>query len=84
MSNRYHFTDESWRILENIILHEQGGSLFRIISVRDCSKNMEIAKAWDMVAELLTYHTGDVVPKAKLNEFYRRYGIVFSVYTRYR
>jgi hypothetical protein len=45
---------------------------------------MEIAKAWDMVAELFTYHTGDVVPKAKLNEFYRRYGIVFSVYTRYR
>ncbi len=72
MSIRYNFTDESWRILQNILLHEDNGDLYRVNSIRDVSKNMEIARAWDKVAELFTFHTGDVVPKAKLNEFYRR------------
>ncbi len=70
MSVRYSFTEESWRILENILLHEDNGDLYRVIKIRDVSKNMEIAKAWDRVAELFTYHTGDVVPKAKLSDFY--------------
>jgi hypothetical protein len=72
MSIRYNFTEESWRILQNILLHEDNGDLYRVISIRDVSKNMEIARAWDKVAKLFTFHTGDVVPKAKLNEFYRR------------
>jgi hypothetical protein len=72
MSIRYNFTDESWRILQNILLHEDNGYLYRVISIRDVSKNMEIARAWDKVAKLFTFRTGDVVPKTKLNEFYRR------------
>jgi hypothetical protein len=72
MSIRYNFTNELWRILQNILLHEDNGDLYRVISIREVCKNTEIGRAWDKVTELFTYHTRDVVPKAKLNKFYRR------------
>ncbi len=63
MSVRYSFTEESWRILENLLLHEDNGDLYRVIKIRDVSKNMEIAKAWDRVEELFTYPPVTLFPR---------------------
>ncbi len=72
MSKRKLFSDQLWKILLDIILHEEGGKFERIFKERNVSKNMLKAEMWLTVTKLFNDRTGLSYNKDQIKGLYNR------------